>query len=126
MDKLQPAQAGGSIMGTSNVLTGSPSPTANQAMTVVTPPYADKRPKGLVLSGNITDPTVSADGATSFEFVRHGYHLETLLPTMVGGKRLTNAQAIERYKRTGQHFGQFENPEAATAFAKKLEAKTSK
>lgn len=45
---------------------------------------------------------------------------EVLLPTVVDGKFLTDQEAIERYKRTGQHLGVFATPEAADAYATAL------
>ncbi len=45
---------------------------------------------------------------------------EVLIPTVVDGKRLSNAEAIEHYKKTGQHFGIFATPDDADAFAVNL------
>jgi hypothetical protein len=47
---------------------------------------------------------------------------EVLLPTMIGGRRVTAQQAIENYKKTGDHFGIFDSPQSAQAFATNLEA----
>ena len=38
---------------------------------------------------------------------------ETLLPTVVGGKQLTEDQAISRYYKTGLHMGKFNTPQEA-------------
>lgn len=91
-------------------------------MTQPVVPYAPL-PKGMVVAGNVTDPVVSKAGLRGFEFVHNGVHLETLLPTVVGGKTLNDTQAIARYQKTGQHFGKFETPAHATAFAKQLSGK---
>jgi hypothetical protein len=46
---------------------------------------------------------------------------EVLIPTVsADGKVLTNEQAIEQYKQTGQHLGVFDSPESATAYAQHL------
>jgi len=45
---------------------------------------------------------------------------EILYPRVVDGKRLTSGQAQDRYRRTGQHFGIFSSPEAASAYAEEL------
>lgn len=45
---------------------------------------------------------------------------EVLIPTVVDGKRLTESAAIAHYKKTGQHFGVFNSPESANAFAADL------
>lgn len=76
-------------------------------MTVPTVPYANALPPGLVLGGNMQAPQNPND-TVSAEFVNHGYHLETLLSKLVNGQSLTDAQAIDRYRQTGQHLGQFQ------------------
>lgn len=66
----------------------------------------------------------NADGSES-NVVTKSFNIdgkETLLPTMVGGQRLTDQQAIDNFKKTGKHFGQFATPEEADAAASKLEA----
>jgi hypothetical protein len=45
---------------------------------------------------------------------------EVLLPTVVNGQFLTDKQAVDRYKATGQHLGIFDTPEHADAFAQAL------
>tara|TARA_R100000951_G_scaffold29886_1_gene25792 strand:+ start:2369 stop:5626 length:3258 start_codon:yes stop_codon:yes gene_type:complete len=39
---------------------------------------------------------------------------EYLLPTVVGGKQLSDEEAIQHYRSTGEHMGRFETPEQAT------------
>lgn len=48
---------------------------------------------------------------------------EILIPTVVNGKVVSNKEAIEHWKKTGQHLGIFDNSENATAYAKKLHNK---
>jgi hypothetical protein len=38
---------------------------------------------------------------------------ETLIPTVVGGKQLSEDEALDRYYKTGLHMGQFNTPEEA-------------
>jgi hypothetical protein len=46
---------------------------------------------------------------------------ETLLPTIGDdGRELTTDEAVEVYRKTGKHLGQFNTPEEATTFAKGL------
>ena len=46
---------------------------------------------------------------------------EILIPMVSpDGRVLTEDQAVEMYRRTGQHLGMFANPESATAFAESL------
>ncbi len=46
---------------------------------------------------------------------------EVLLPTVSDdGRNLTDAEAVDLYKRTGKHLGKFKSPEAADAYAQKL------
>lgn len=48
---------------------------------------------------------------------------ETLIPTVVDGKRLSLPDAIAHYKATGQHFGVFDSPESADSYAEDLHNK---
>ncbi len=45
---------------------------------------------------------------------------EVLIPTVVDGKKLTNQQAIDHWKKTGESFGTFDTPEHADAYATEL------
>lgn len=45
---------------------------------------------------------------------------EVLVPTVVNGKFLTNAEAWKRYQDTGQHLGIFDTPANADAYAMAL------
>jgi len=42
---------------------------------------------------------------------------EVLIPTVINGKRLTENQAIQYYRKTGQHLGKFDSPKNADAYA---------
>ncbi len=76
----------------------------------VTSPIAG--PGGNV-QNQMGQPTTSTTFSKSFNF-GHG---EVLLPTVVGGKFLTDQEAVARYKKTGEHLGIFATPDAADAFA---------
>lgn len=99
-----------------DVLVNSPYPAQTQPMTVPTVPYANALPQGLVKRGNMQAPQ-NRDDTVSAEFVNNGYHLETLLSKLINGQSLTDQQAIGRYRKTGQHLGQFETPDAAQSYA---------
>lgn len=45
---------------------------------------------------------------------------EVLIPTVVGDKVLPNKEAIEFYRKTGQHLGKFKDVESANAYAQYL------
>ena len=45
---------------------------------------------------------------------------EVLIPTVVGDKVVSDKEAIEHYRKTGEHLGKFDTPKAANAYAKKL------
>lgn len=48
---------------------------------------------------------------------------EVLIPTVIGGKVVSEEKAIETYLRTGNHLGKFKTEKDANAFAKKLHEK---
>jgi len=45
---------------------------------------------------------------------------ETLIPTIVGGKELTPDAAVDHFRRTGEHLGIFNTPEAADIYGRDL------
>lgn len=45
---------------------------------------------------------------------------ETLIPTVVNGKRLSNDDALGNYEKTGQHMGIFDTPENADNYAESM------
>lgn len=101
-------------------LLNSPYPAITLPVTRPVVPYANALPEGLVQQGNMDAGAFNPEDTRSFEFADKGYHLETLLPAIEKAKRLTDAQAVERFRKTGQHLGRFETPDAATAYAKSL------
>lgn len=83
--------------------------------------------RGQVENGNIdlaSRPGVkNADGSEStvrsMSF-NDGKGREVLVPTVVGGKVVSDDEAIANYRKTGQHMGVFSNPQDATAYAQKV------
>jgi hypothetical protein len=82
---------------------------------------------GRVESGNLdltNRPQVKNDDGSvstvrSISFNEDG--LEVLIPTVSSdGRVLSDDDAIDLYRRTGEHLGKFDTPENATAFAEKL------
>lgn len=45
---------------------------------------------------------------------------EVLIPTVVGDRVVSDAEAIKHFKKTGAHLGVFDTPKNATAYAQKL------
>lgn len=70
------------------------------------------------------DGSVSTVVSMSFQAEKDGP--EILIPTVVGGKQLTEKQAIDRYFKTKEHFGKFSTVEKANAYAKELHLKEEK
>lgn len=71
-----------------------------------------------------TDGSVSTIVSMSFQAEKDGP--EILIPTVVGGKQLTEKQAKDRYFKTGEHFGKFSTPEKANAYAEALHLEEEK
>lgn len=105
-----------------------PEPQGAPPLAAIPPPAAPTSGvTGLLTPGNITnlynrpalknpDGSISTTRSASFNFEGK----EVLLPTVVDGKRLTNQQAIDRYRQTGEHLGIFDTPEHADAYATAL------
>lgn len=80
----------------------------------------------MVMPGNIdphTRPKIrNPDGSIStvrtLSFNSDGN--EILVPTVIGDRIVSDDEAIDHYFKTGQSFGAFRTPEAATAFAERL------
>src|SRR5438132_12683511 len=81
---------------------------------------------GLITPGNIdltnrprvTNPDGSISTIRSISFGQDGK--EILIPTVVDGHVVSDAEAVAHYRKTGQHLGIFTTPDAATAFAQRL------
>ena len=72
--------------------------------------------KGNYLLPDINRPSyIDESGNTRSEY-KMGINVngkETLIPTVVGGRQLSNDEAIDRYRSTGLHMGQFNTPKEA-------------
>lgn len=51
---------------------------------------------------------------------KYGKDSEVLIPTVVGGKFLSDDEARDRFKKTGEHLGVFDSPESADAYSVSL------
>ncbi len=82
---------------------------------------------GMVEAGNIgfhdrpvrnnPDGSISTVRTMSFNTDRG----EVLVPTIDDdGRLMSDRQAVDRYRRTGRHFGIFPNPDQATEYAESL------
>jgi len=49
-----------------------------------------------------------------------------LLPTVVGGKVVSNADAIAHYRKTGEHLGKFDSEDEANSYAERLHKSQAK
>ena len=49
-----------------------------------------------------------------------GRPFTALIPTVIDGKRLSPEQAIDYYRKTGQHLGKFSNQQSADTYSKML------
>ena len=89
---------------------------------------------GLVTPGNIDlskRPVRENPDGTFSTVVSKSFNIEgkeTLIPTLnpETGKRMSDEEALDYYKKTGQHMGIFSSPEAATEYAKRASAEQEK
>lgn len=99
-------------------------PTSAPTPTVPAGPIGPQ--PGLVEAGNIdlahrpiaknADGSISTVRSMSFE---EGGK-EVLVPTVVGGKVVSDEEAKQHYKQTGEHLGKFDSPASADAYAERL------
>jgi hypothetical protein len=83
--------------------------------------------RGMVKNGNIDlnkRPVVKNEDATISTVRSIGVNIdgrELLIPTVSDdGKILSDKDAIQYFKKTGKHLGEFDSPESSTEYAKKL------
>lgn len=83
-------------------------------------------PVGLTTAGNLNlheRPVVlNPDGTVStVRTISIGTDQgEVLLPTVIGNKVVSNQEAIDHYKKTGEHLGVFDTPDHADAYSQVL------
>jgi len=127
----------------STVPVGAPQPTVAQATTVPNPnpapvpapapaapvstPVAQNNPPaGMIAPGNIdltNRPVVNnPDGTTSTvrTITIEDDGKTILIPTVVNGKIVSNQEAIDHYKKTGENMGTFSSEDAAEEYDKDL------
>jgi hypothetical protein len=81
---------------------------------------------GMIEAGNIDlekRPVIqNKDGSVSTElsFSIGTDKGEVLIPQIVNGKKVSKQEAIDHYKKTGEHLGIFKDPKSATAYAEKI------
>jgi hypothetical protein len=75
--------------------------------------YRDLQPNPDMSTSSVSSMSI---GSTD----RQGNLTTILIPTVVGGKRLSRQQAIDYYKQTGQHLGKFSRQPDADEFSKML------
>lgn len=83
---------------------------------------------GLVQPGTLGDPLArpivpnpqTGGRSTEWSFSIGTDQGEVLLPRVVNGQVLTEQQAIEHFKKTGEHLGVFATPDYANAYARQL------
>ena len=82
--------------------------------------FAVKKPATLPLG--VRDAVKNPDGSIStVRTISIGTDEgEVLIPTVIGGRVVSDEEAIRHYERTGEHLGVFNSPEEATRYAKKL------
>jgi hypothetical protein len=84
------------------------------------------KPEGLVKPGNIDindrPPVKNSDGSVSTvrSITITVGDKAVLIPTVVGGRVVSNAEAIAHFKQTGQNLGMFKDEGSADAYAEKL------
>lgn len=83
--------------------------------------------QGLAVPGNLdlwNRPVLhNQDGSysTTSSFSRQDEDgLEVLVPSVIGGKRLSEDDAWSHYKKTGEHLGKFKNSDDADRYAQAL------
>ncbi len=81
---------------------------------------------GLLEQGNIDvskiAPVKNPDGSVStVRTISIGTDRgETLIPTVIGGRIVTDNEAVKEFRKTGKHLGVFDTPENATIYAQNL------
>lgn len=82
--------------------------------------------EGNYLLPDINRPYYIDDEGKKRSEYRGGFNIkgkETLIPTVVGGRQLSDAEALAQFKRTGLHMGQYNTVEKADSASKMRTAK---
>ena len=115
-------------VGSKNTITPSAQPTPDELYSAA---FKGKTttgmlPEGMITAGNIdlTKRQVAhnADGSISTELSK-GFNIDgknVLIPTVVGGKIVSDAEAIAHYRATGENLGEFRTDAASNKYAEML------
>jgi hypothetical protein len=89
-------------------------------------PTAAPKTQGVYGKGNINlnsrQKVLNPDGTFSTEesFSTNIDGEEVLLPTVIDGKHVSEQEAIDHYRQTGEYLGKFATPDEATEYAERL------
>jgi hypothetical protein len=99
---------------------GSPTGGATSALTPFKPSVNAIRAGNLPtdIRNKVTNPDGSISTVRTMSIGVDGG--EVLIPTVVGGRVLSDQDAIAHYRSTGENFGTFRTPDEATTYAKQL------
>ncbi|MDE2066044.1 MAG: transglycosylase SLT domain-containing protein [Bradyrhizobium sp.] len=103
-----------------------PQPAVPQAPAAAPPQAPAQQPKvpqipGLIQQGSTSPIVPNADGSVSAMrsvTVKDDGGRAILIPTVFGGKAVSDKEAIEHYQKTGEHLGIFKDEASANAYAK--------
>jgi peptidoglycan hydrolase-like protein with peptidoglycan-binding domain len=82
--------------------------------------------KGNYLLPDINRPSYKDESGNRRSEYKMGFNIdgkETVVPTVVGGRQLSEDEAVARYRKTGLHMGQYNTPEEADYAARSRTAK---
>ena len=99
---------------------GAPMGSATSALTPFKPSVNAIRAGNLPtdIRNKVTNPDGSISTVRTMSIGVDGG--EVLIPTVVGGRVLSDQDAIAHYRSTGENFGTFRTPDEATTYAKQL------
>ena len=83
--------------------------------------YVKMVPDGMIKPGTIPFGPDTGDNWQFAGFSQDGgKNITALYPTYADGRKLSDQQAIDRYLKTGQHYGLFDTGDNAYAYVQKM------